>query len=114
MKLEKILDFLNETDLKSLEDFTLAKSPNELKKGQCLSYIPHNKYKLYKCGFVASIDDDIIKITRYYSKRTKHIYFHENHVFYRKSSSRLSRRELFELLMNGLSNNSVKITKLDN
>jgi len=57
MKLEQIMDFLNEDDQKSLEDYEFITTQQQLHVGDYIKYLTKSNYKFYNWGILIGIDE---------------------------------------------------------
>ena len=57
MKREQIMDFLNEDDQKSLEDYEYITTQQQLIVGDYIKYLTKSNYKFYNWGILIGVDE---------------------------------------------------------
>jgi hypothetical protein len=57
MKREQIMDFLNEDDQKSLEDYEFITTQQQLHVGDYIKYLTKSNYKFHNSGILIGVDE---------------------------------------------------------
>ena len=57
MKREEVMDFLNEDDQKSLEDYEYITTQQQLHVGDYIKYLTKSNYKFYNWGILIAVDE---------------------------------------------------------
>jgi hypothetical protein len=57
MKREQIMDFLNEDDQKSLEDYEFITTQQQLHVGDYIKYLTKSNYKFHNWGILIGVDE---------------------------------------------------------
>jgi hypothetical protein len=57
MKREQIMDFLNEDEQKSLEDYEYITTHEQLHVGDYIKYLTKSNYKFYNWGILIAVDE---------------------------------------------------------
>jgi hypothetical protein len=57
MKREEVMDFLNDDDQKSLEDYEYITTQQQLHVGDYIKYLMKSNYKFYNWGILIAVDE---------------------------------------------------------
>lgn len=110
------LDYLNKSQQEIVKDYNLITNDNiiNIKNGDSIKLIKRNNLQFKQGGVALKIIDSSILI-RNLGYRYNYVVSLENYIILHKANKKVSKnRKFYEYLLNGLDNNSIKITKKSN
>ena len=115
MKQKQLMDFLNESQQKSLEGYKLIKPDEKKEKMQKKDYVKYmsaDNYSFYDGGFIIEVNLPEITIMRWSDRQKQLLNISKQYVFFKQNDDNVTRRSLLQNLLDSLSKN-VKLTKLN-
>lgn len=115
MKQKQLMDFLNESQQKSLEGYKLIKSDEKKAKMQKKDYVKYmsaDNYSFYDGGFIIEVNLPEITIMRWSDRQKQLLNVSKQYVFFKQNDDNVTRRSFLQNLLDSLSKN-VKLTKLN-
>ena len=107
--MDKYYKYLNKEQQQKLIDYNLLEDLNKLKPGDAIKYIQKSNYMFKNGGILLKIYTDSLLILNLPFKYKYMINISGSIIFYKKKKSKTLK--FMEYVLNGLENNTIKITK---
>jgi hypothetical protein len=103
MKREQIMDFLNEDEQKSLEDYEYITTHEQLHVGDYIKYLTKSNYKFYIWGILIGIEDfPVLRVLNNHNGKRIFYKIDFNQVYLFEKRVARTRRDFYEDLLKKL------------